>query len=103
MCSQKTNNAKAFLLVQNHGYQASQLVNEKLASWAGLDRAKKSHVKGYNMGEPGNRQKLCDDDEVILVSWILELIDRGYTVYTGKVLAMVCKSSLANTDCRISF
>ena len=71
------------------GESRKKIVSQRLGTFSSISRSIHSVVKGYNVGEPGHRQKMNTQDECNLESWILELIKRGETVFASTVIKMV--------------
>ena len=66
-----------------------ELCKELDCSQAGITRAKKCFQQGFDPCRIGRHKKLNDADEEILVSWILDLLDEGETLYSPKIIEMV--------------
>ena len=71
------------------GESRRKIVSQRLCTYSSISRSIHSLVKGYNIAEPGHRQKMNSQDEANLESWILELIKRGETVFASTVIKMV--------------
>ena len=85
-----TANAQAAYLSLHDCRSRKELCHELECSQAGITRAKKCFQQGFDPCRKGRHKKLNDADENLLVSWILDLLDEGETVYTPKIIEMVC-------------
>ena len=88
---QQGNNAKAYILYKFHEIARHTLCeqNPGFCSNAGITRAKKALEAGFDACISGRHKKLNEADEMILESWILELIEQGETVYPTRVIHLV--------------
>ena len=82
-------NARAAYLSLHDGRIRKELCKELDCSQAGITRAKKCCQQGFDPCRIGRHKKLNDADEEILVSWILDLLDEGETLYSPKIIEMV--------------
>ena len=71
------------------GESRRKVVAQRLGTFSSISRSIHSLVKGYNVAEPGHRQKMNTQDEANLEGWILELVKRGETVFASTVIKMV--------------
>ena len=86
----KTNVEKALLLAKDFNFSKKELFDAGLTHPATFYRAQMSARLGYNIGETGRRQDLCDRDESILLHWIQELLDQNEVIYSWKLISLVC-------------
>ena len=86
----KTNIEKAVLLSRDYNISKKELFAAHLAYPGSFYRAELANKLGYNIGETGRHQDLCDKDEEILLHWITELLDQNEVVYSWKLISLVC-------------
>ena len=89
-----TPNARAAYLSLQDSHSRKELCHELDCSQAGITRAKKCFQQGFDPCRNGRHKKLSDADEERLISWILDLLDEGETLYSQKIIEMVCLTSL---------
>ena len=85
---------KALLLVRDFKFSKKELFDAQLTSPGNFYRAQLAANLGYNIGETGRHQDLCDKDEAILLHWIQELLDQNEVIYSWKLISLVCDSLL---------
>ena len=49
---------------------------------------------GFKPGESGRRQKLNDEDELMLETWVVDLLSKDQTIYSDTLIKMVCTIEL---------
>ena len=93
VASLKTKGEKALYLMKHHNFSRTEIVSAGLCPASSRCRALQAAEKGYQIGQNGNRQKLSSTDESILTSWIQEFLSQGETMYTWKIISLVCTYS----------
>ena len=84
-----TPNARGAYLALRAHRNRKELCKELGCSQAGITRAKQCFEQGFDPCRNGRHKKLNDSDEDRLVSWILDLLDEGETLYSPKIIEMV--------------
>ena len=86
----KTNLEKALILSKDFSFSKKELFAAHLTYPGNFYRAELAANLGYNIGETGRHQDLCDKDEAILLHWIQELLDQNEVIYSWKLISLVC-------------
>lgn len=84
-----TKGQKAVIIYNETAATPSDLAREGVCPRTTFYRSLHNQQQGFNIGKKGNRQKLSDEDELLLVAYVLNARMNGYVVGPEDVNNMV--------------